>query len=427
MPSGSIKDMAPWSPSVSSSDSEAHTVLLSAAGVVSDSGAPLTPVRKKKAVSPIPWTRCYRLCCMIVALLVGASPLLIFLVVPALLMPLDEGDPAAASAAALVGGAARPPPCVPTALPGVNGTLVGAGGELLAAAWLVEEGPRGEYRRAGRAVLASARERAVRDGLQVFAFEPCELRPGVLGLLTARTAAEACRLGHAVTAHRCQSASSPQVRKVDRPASIAQDAKQWRRRLDSSSRGAGAGSSSRGAGSSSGGGGGSSSGGGSGGSGGHSISDDSRSISGSDGGGGGGGGDIGGGSSGGACGGAVPKPTAAPKQTSGFKASAAAAASAADQPLAACTAATAAMSNGSVDPGGEPRAVDPRAVDPRAELRIAGCRLGCGGVSRSRRSRTRDPRAGDARKARRGRRLRVERGMPAIDPSTDPNLPQATP
>jgi len=90
----------------------------------------------------------------------------------------------------------------------VNGSLHAsrggstAHGKLLALGLLLDEGPRGEYRRRAREALAMARVRALANGLRVFSFEPCALPPNAAALVAGVSAAAACRMGRAVAAQR---------------------------------------------------------------------------------------------------------------------------------------------------------------------------------------------------------------------------------
>ena len=106
----------------------------------------------------------------------------------------------------------------------VNGSTVGSAGLVLSYAALYEEGRRGEYRRLGRAMLADASQRAAADGMQSFAF-PCALPTGVFGILAARSAAEACRLGTAIVAHRCTPPEPPGAAAAAPPSSPASGAR----------------------------------------------------------------------------------------------------------------------------------------------------------------------------------------------------------
>ena len=215
-----------------------------------------SPRRKPRSQE---WSRGYRTLCLLIALLVGASPLLVVGGAMAVLSNSAADEDAYAGSSSSSGGSGSgrssssssssngnsrgsatgggggaassglmnaavhlPGPgmrCVdlPTAV-SVNASIRASGpaGSLLALALLLDEGPRGEYRRKAREALAAARSRALSQNLRLFAYEPCSVRSGVATLLAAASADAACRLGRAVVAHRCtpigpQAAAAGQV------------------------------------------------------------------------------------------------------------------------------------------------------------------------------------------------------------------------
>ena len=181
----------------------------------SPSGEPIytTLSRTKKRPAVAVWSRCYRCACTLAALMVGASPLGIISMLSLFQTQVDTMDgelsaPAAASNSKVPKPSNRCP-LPPGQMPRVNATVTSSRGRQLAVALLVDEGPRGEFRRAGRGVLTSTRAHALSNGLLLFGFEPCSLPIGVIGLLAAQSAVEACRLARIVVAHRCPPLSSP--------------------------------------------------------------------------------------------------------------------------------------------------------------------------------------------------------------------------
>ena len=196
--------------------------------------------RRKKTEAPAEWSQGYQTLCMLVALLVGASPLLALGTVMTIALGTDgevnstaiissstttgggstgTGTGAGSSAAGLspaAGLSGRSPfataveaPC--ESVPGVNGSLLAGGpnGSLIALAMLLDEGPRGEYRRRARDALGAERTRALGRGLRIFSFDPCVVRPGTAVLLAASSAAAACRLARSVARHRCMPGALP--------------------------------------------------------------------------------------------------------------------------------------------------------------------------------------------------------------------------
>ena len=94
----------------------------------------------------------------------------------------------------------------------LNGTVwsdAGSASDPLAMAWLMQEGPRGEGRRAARQALVDEQQRALRRGYRLFLFERCSLPSGASGVLAGRSAEAACHLGRLAAAHRCPSAAGP--------------------------------------------------------------------------------------------------------------------------------------------------------------------------------------------------------------------------
>ena len=164
--------------------------------------------RRKHRAEAVVWSPLYRCACMLLALGVGALPVGLGFV-----MALFYSETASAGSGAVVAPTAQSARCLPTEMLRINATTTSSKGVRLAAAWLIDEGPRDEFRRPGRAILNDARAQAVRDGMLVFAFEPCAMPPGMMSLLTARSAVEACRLGRAVAAHRCPPSPSPPSRR----------------------------------------------------------------------------------------------------------------------------------------------------------------------------------------------------------------------
>jgi hypothetical protein len=164
--------------------------------------------RRKHRAEAVVWSPLYRCACMLLALGVGALPVGLGFV-----MALFDSETTAAGSGTVAAPTAQSARCLPTEMLRINATTTSSKGVRLAAAWLIDEGPRDEFRRPGRAILSDARAQAVRDGMRVFAFEPCAMPPGMMGLLTARSAVEACRLGRAVAAHRCPPSPSPPSRR----------------------------------------------------------------------------------------------------------------------------------------------------------------------------------------------------------------------
>lgn len=164
--------------------------------------------RRKHRAEAVVWSPLYRCACMLLALGVGALPVGLGFV-----MALFDSETTAAGSGTVAAPTAQSARCLPTEMLRINATTTSSKGVRLAAAWLIDEGPRDEFRRPGRAILSDARAQAVRDGMRVFAFEPCAMPPGMMGLLTARSAVEACRLGRAVAAHRCPPSPSPPPRR----------------------------------------------------------------------------------------------------------------------------------------------------------------------------------------------------------------------
>ena len=229
-----------------------------------------SPRRKKEQE----WSRGYRVLCMAIALLVGTSPLLLIGLYLGL-SPADadsgggsssgsssssrssvssagdggtRGSGTSSASAANSGGSSgssRACAAFPAAN-GVNGTLLsrssggsggggsgsgggsvgsgggggdgggssssGGGGEaVVALALVLDEGPRGEYRRRSREAIAASSTHALATGLRLYAFAPCTFAPGSLTLLAASSPAAACRLSRAVASHRCAPAGNPQA------------------------------------------------------------------------------------------------------------------------------------------------------------------------------------------------------------------------
>ena len=180
--------------------------------------------RSIKRQPEVVWSRCYHCTCTLIALLVGSSPLMIIFFLPLMNFNSDSIGIAAAWT--------RAPTdlCSSTKqLLTVNASIKASNGQFLAIALLVDEGPRSEYRRIGRVMMAKARTQAVADGMTIFAFAPCSLPAGVWGVLAAHEAQVACRLAQAVVSHSCQpnvSTSGPSVPKAARPAIASSSCRQ---------------------------------------------------------------------------------------------------------------------------------------------------------------------------------------------------------
>ena len=203
-----------------------------------------SPRRKR----PEEWSRGYRVFCLAIALLVGASPLLLIGVAMGVMGDADSdgdsdsgvgsrGGAAGALATTVNGVNGRGSSSTPSSSSarcatfpvahGVNGTFFGSrsggsgisggggdggggggsgsssSGKVLAMALLLEEGPRGEYRRKAREAIAVTRASALARGLVLYAFPPCAVRPGTSALLAGTSAAVACKLSEEITSHRC--------------------------------------------------------------------------------------------------------------------------------------------------------------------------------------------------------------------------------
>jgi hypothetical protein len=202
-----------WSPSPTETDNCLHPPRLSMPSELD----PLTlPPRlgayslrsRPKGLREAEWSRAYRTVCLVVALLVSTCPLILAGLYVSLL-PSDaesstaRGDMAAGLSNIRVGSghACR------SSIGAINGSLHLGGpngtGRLVATALLLDEGPRGEYRRRAREAVAAARARALGASMSLFAFDRCAIPPGSAALLAGESAAAACRLAHAVTRHKC--------------------------------------------------------------------------------------------------------------------------------------------------------------------------------------------------------------------------------
>ena len=170
-----------------------------------------SPRHRKKPRDP-EWSACYRTTCLAMALLVALLPImLIFGVLFFVVLPGGDDDAstgaAPAAAVAATAGSVVLRACARDSPAAVNASLyattaLGTSAPPIAIALILDEGPRGEYRRRAREALAVARARALAGGLRVFSFEPCALPPNSAALLAGASAAAACRVGRALAEQR---------------------------------------------------------------------------------------------------------------------------------------------------------------------------------------------------------------------------------